>query len=62
MSPPGTDPVFYCHICPNASTEVRLMVLARGIPICDECIELMTRIVRERTRGSDWERLKDFAP
>ena len=38
------------------------MVLARGIPICDECIELMMKVVRDRTCGSDWERLKDFAP
>ena len=62
MSRPAADPVCYCHLCPNASTEVRVMVMARDIPICDECIELMMKVVMDVTDRSDWERLKDFAP
>lgn len=55
-------PRVYCHFCGAGADESRLLFRFSDTAICDECVDLCHQISRSRSRDSEWERLKDFAP
>jgi len=53
-----------CSFCTKEESEISQMVAGPGVYICNECVELCTRIMAEGHRGEPaevpyWERMSD---
>jgi len=42
-----TERLFRCTFCGKAQTELKLLIQGPGVAICNECVALCERIVRE---------------
>lgn len=52
----------YCYFCDEPADKVSLLIQHDDISICDECVDICARLVREYYWNQRYERWKEFGP